>query len=168
MGDSEPAPPSEEEAKPRLFADVVILGCLLMLLHCWNSAIKMKLEGGSEQRDHPETSMLLVMPRAQFLKPLYCRQAPPTTCSIVDNGLPLYNRQTHQHHVPLWTLDCLSHRGGKLQLESSSWKKQDEAPRSWVRSKRTVSVFYGLGDAPGPVFEATLQQGGSTNIMSRN
>ena len=79
MGDSEPAPPSEEEAKPRLLADVVTLGCLLMLLHCWNSAIKMKLGGGSEQRDQPESSMLLVMPRAQVLKPFYYRQSPPTS-----------------------------------------------------------------------------------------
>jgi hypothetical protein len=39
----------------------------------------MKLGGGSEQRDPPESSMLLVMPRAQVLKPLYDRQAPPTS-----------------------------------------------------------------------------------------
>jgi hypothetical protein len=75
--------------------------------------------------------------------PLYDRQGPPASCSIMNIGLPLSQRRK----APVGR--------SKMKLteeESSSWKKQDEAPQSWVRSKRTASVFYGFGDAPGPSF----------------
>jgi hypothetical protein len=45
---------------------------------------KMKpLGAGSDPRGQPQSSMTLVMPQAQFLKP------PPTSCSVIDSGVPL-------------------------------------------------------------------------------
>jgi hypothetical protein len=70
----------------RLFADVAALPELCQQDESSNSASKMNpLGGGSEPSGQPQSSMALVMPQAQPLKPLDNRQAPATSCSIMDS-----------------------------------------------------------------------------------
>jgi hypothetical protein len=128
-----------------------------MLWHCWNSAIKLKLGGGSEQRDQPDSSMILVMPRAQLLKPLYDRQAPPTSCSIMDNGLPLYDRQGPPASCSIMNIGLPLSQRRKAPVGRSKMKplRAGSDPRGQPQSSMALVM------PQVPVFEATLQQGGS-------